>query len=655
MTDLPQPARLSLDDFDHEFGSLIELSSEALGGTIEGVSDEFFAKAECLLRVPPSVSMKGQFGPNGALFDGWESRRHNPNYDWVIVRLGATGVVHGVDIDTGHFTGNESPASGVWGAFVEPGQSISEDSSLWRPLLPITPLGPAQRHLFVLPSGPSPPVTHLKLTMHPDGGIGRFRAYGHVVPRATPPPSTTTERGLVDLAHVLNGGTVTGESDQHFGRGGNLVLPGRGKDMGDGWETRRSRGRLGTGKGDWVVIKLGEPGYLEWVDIDTLHFVGNFPASASLSAIVSDETDDPKWTRILDETRLGPHRQHFYQVSERDTAWTHVRLEIFPDGGVKRLRLYGRPTSKHPNGYSSLTSTSTFSPPLPIEGTSPVAASQSNLPNSTPTVANDSRHIDDAAAVPPRVPAVPLTPSAFAPYGTVVQAYPDPRSAPKEIPIKRVNFGTATKYNFLSPGAGPVPVPPRSSLGLEVNGSVGRGGGGGGGGGGGEGEAIEQKLNLCVFTSDVQDRIGDVRDRWQVRVLERHEFSSQSFVPMGGRGGGGGGARAREYLVVVALPGKDGQPDLSTLRAFVASSAQGITYHANIWHHPLIVLPPRTSISSIGQVTTTTLPRGGERERAGDEPIDFACIVWETGIARLDCEIWGDASNGPAVAVVERV
>lgn len=87
--------------------------------------------------------------------------------------------------------------------------------------------------------------------MHPDGGIGRFRAYGHVVPS----PAGPSEEA-VDLAFVLNGATVTGESDQHFGRGGNLILPGRGKDMGDGWETKRSRGRLGSGKGDWVVIKL---------------------------------------------------------------------------------------------------------------------------------------------------------------------------------------------------------------------------------------------------------------------------------------------------------------------------------------------------------------------------------------------------------------
>jgi allantoicase len=120
----------------------------------------------------------------------------------------------------------------------------------WQRLLPITPLGPAQRHLFLFPTASSP-VTHLKLTMHPDGGLGRFRAYGHV----RPSPSAPSDEA-VDLAHVLNGGTITGESDQHFGRGGNLILPGRGKDMGDGWETKRSRGRLGTGKGDWVVIKL---------------------------------------------------------------------------------------------------------------------------------------------------------------------------------------------------------------------------------------------------------------------------------------------------------------------------------------------------------------------------------------------------------------
>ncbi|GAA5992512.1 hypothetical protein JCM5350_003502 [Sporobolomyces pararoseus] len=591
MVTLSTPQRLPLESFDEHFGSLIELSSEALGGSIESVSDEFFAAASCLLRVPPSVSMKGQFGPNGALFDGWESRRHNRTYDWVVVKLGATGSVLGVDIDTGHFSGNESPASGVWGALVPEGQTIPEDSPLWTPLLPITPLGPAQRHLFTLPGGTSSAVTHLKLTMHPDGGIGRFRAYGHVLPSSTPPPSTVTSAGLVDLAHVLNGGTVTGESDQHFGRGGNLVLPGRGKDMGDGWETRRSRGRLGTGKGDWVVIKLGEPGYLEWVDIDTLHFVGNFPDSACLHAISSQEScpryDDPGWTQILSETKLGPHRQHFYQLDKRDQAWTHVRLDIFPDGGVKRLRLFGRAASKIPNGFSALT---------PSPAPSPV--SQAGSSASVPATSNGTSTISSSASKSlPRLPAVPLTPSAFAPYGSVLQSYPDARCAPKSIPIKQVNFGTAQKYNFLSPNASPAPLPVQWTA-----------------------QGVEQKLNMCVFRCEPQNSIGSEQGKWEVRVLERHEFSSQSFMPMGTENG--------SYLVLVALPGSDGLPDLSTLRAFLATSSQGITYHHNIWHHPLIAL--------------------------GSKAMEFSCVVWETGVGEIDCEIW-NGPESPAVAVVESV
>ena len=165
--------------------------------------------------------------------------------------------------------------------------------SQWTPVLPITPLGPAQRHLFLLSSATAA-FTHLKLTMHPDGGLGRFRAYGHV---HAPPLLTSAS---IDLAHVLHGGTVTGESDQHFGRGGNLILPGRGVDMGDGWETKRSRGRLGKGLGDWVVLRLAQRGWLDWVDLDTSHFVGNFPESAALHGIVSDEV-----SRLAHPARRG--------------------------------------------------------------------------------------------------------------------------------------------------------------------------------------------------------------------------------------------------------------------------------------------------------------------------------------------------------------
>ncbi|BGP42045.1 Allantoicase [Rhodotorula kratochvilovae] len=572
--------RVPLDEFDAVFGSLIELSSDALGGSIVDTSDEFFCTADNLLKVPPSVSMKGQFGPNGALFDGWESRRHNPTYDWTIIKLGALGEIVGCDIDTGHFSGNESPASGVWGAHVPEGETITEDSALWTPLLPITPLGPAQRHLF-LHAQASSPVNHLKLTMHPDGGLGRFRAYGRVIP----PPAPAQPTGeAVDLAYVLNGGTVTGESDQHFGRGGNLILPGRGKDMGDGWETRRSRGRLGTGKGDWVVVKLAEPGYLEWVDIDTLHFVGNFPNAAEVFGISSSEEcpayDDAGWTRILDNTKLGPHRQHFYQLAHPSKAWTHVRLDIHPDGGVKRLRLYGRPQSQYPD-WSAL---------VPLPAPTPASSSTGSAPLANGTSSSPSKSV-------PKIPAVPLTPSAFAPYGSVIQSYPDERSAPKEIKIKTVNFGNARKFNHLAP----VTFVPPAREGVPAG-----------------------EVNLCVFRCEPQN--GTSRDektgkaQWEVKVLERHELSSQAFMPMGGDKDG-------RYLVLVALPGANGQPDLSSLRAFMASSAQGISYHPNVWHHPLIAL--------------------------GEDKMDFACAVHETGVAEVDCEIkWFEEGT---VAVVQEV
>jgi len=76
--------RISLKDFEKEFSTLTELSSVALGGRIVAVSDEFFAEAFHLLLVEPAPSMEGQFGPNGALYSGWETRRHNPTYDWSV-------------------------------------------------------------------------------------------------------------------------------------------------------------------------------------------------------------------------------------------------------------------------------------------------------------------------------------------------------------------------------------------------------------------------------------------------------------------------------------------------------------------------------------------------------------------------------------------
>jgi allantoicase len=108
----------------------------------------------------------------------------------------------------------------------------------------------------------------------------------------------------------------------------------------DGWETRRRR----DGGHDFCIVKLGCPGRIRGVDIDTSHFTGNYPPAASIGACLSatDPAADTRWTAILGTSALGPSARHFFPIAN-DETWSHVRLDIYPDGGVARLRVYGEP------------------------------------------------------------------------------------------------------------------------------------------------------------------------------------------------------------------------------------------------------------------------------------------------------------------------
>jgi allantoicase len=150
----------------------------------------------------------------------------------------------------------------------------------WDVILPTRECGPSQRHLWLLPKPTEKSYTHVKLSMFPDGGIARFRLFGVVV------PVFPEGDKVIDLAHVANGGLAVAWSDQHFGRASNLLLPGRGVDMGDGWETKRSRGGKHV---DWVIVKLGARGVIDKVVIDTAHFKGNFPKMVKVEATNSEE------------------------------------------------------------------------------------------------------------------------------------------------------------------------------------------------------------------------------------------------------------------------------------------------------------------------------------------------------------------------------
>jgi allantoicase len=322
-----------------------DLITKPLNSTILAFSDEWFAAAENLTTPTPPVRKPGVFTYAGAWYDGWETRRHNPEeFDWVVIKLGvASGRVKGVEIDTAFFNGNQAPEIAVQGCFHTGEDEVvkSKDFNGWETVLGKQECGPSQRHGWLLPQVTEKAYTHVRLQMFPDGGIARFRLYGTVVPVL--PQALNT---VFDLAATVNGGVAVACSDQHFGTKDNLLLPGRGVDMGDGWETKRSRGE----HVDWVVIKLGTSGYIDKLVIDTAHFRGNFPKAVQVFVSSASEKvpghDDAAWTEILAPQETGPDKEHEYgsevlkQVQGKEYGF--VKMVIIPDGGVKRLRVWGR-------------------------------------------------------------------------------------------------------------------------------------------------------------------------------------------------------------------------------------------------------------------------------------------------------------------------
>lgn len=156
--------------------------------------------------------------------------------------------------------------------------------------------------------------------------------------------------GLIDLASELVGGVALAASDEFFAPKENLLkasepvfIPEKYTDRGkwmDGWESRRKR----TPGHDWCIIQLGIPGVLRTVDVDTRFFVGNFPSHCSLDAAnVSGSPREADWKPALGKTRLQGGGHNLFDIGAADPA-THVRLNIFPDGGVARLRVYGEAT-----------------------------------------------------------------------------------------------------------------------------------------------------------------------------------------------------------------------------------------------------------------------------------------------------------------------
>jgi allantoicase len=323
-----------------EFAGFVDLAAERLGGAALLANDEFFAPKENLVKASAPVWREGEYTDRGKWMDGWETRRRRePGHDWCIVRLALPGIIRGLVVDTSHFTGNYPESCSVDACTIDEPRdaaSFADPTIAWTEILSRSPLRGDTRNEFRVESNGR--FTHVRLNIFPDGGVARLRVLGEVVPDRA---RFARARADLDLAAVENGGMAVAASDMFYGNPQNLLLPGPALGMSDGWETRRRRGP----GHDWVIIRLGAPGTLHLCIVDTSHFKGNAPGSCSLDACHAPGERVPsevRWMTLVPETALRPHTVHELRDTVRAVGTvTHVRLNIFPDGGVARLRLHG--------------------------------------------------------------------------------------------------------------------------------------------------------------------------------------------------------------------------------------------------------------------------------------------------------------------------
>lgn len=317
----------------------LNLADSSIGANILSFSDAFFGSPERMLNPLPPVFYPARYDDNGKWMDGWESkRRRGPGHDWAIVRLAMPGRIHGIDLDTSFFTGNYPLAVSVEAGYSSKPEPDTE--VFWREIVPATAMRGNSHHF--IPVTDTGVFTHLRVNLIPDGGLARLRVYGdvHRVGRKI----TSEER--INLLALELGGREVAWNDSHYGTPMNLLKPNRGRDMGDGWETRRRR----EPGHDWCILRMGFPGTVDTIEIDTAHFKGNFPERFSLQGALMPEAPAASivaqsqfWQTLLPEQALSADSIHEFasNLILPHGPINHIRLNIFPDGGVSRMRLWG--------------------------------------------------------------------------------------------------------------------------------------------------------------------------------------------------------------------------------------------------------------------------------------------------------------------------
>ena len=319
-----------------------DLVSEKIGGEVLYSTDDFFAEKENLIKEGRGIFIADKYTDRGKWMDGWESRRKRTSgHDWVILKLGAHGIIKGFDIDTNHFLGNHPPYASVEAININEDMSdwTNADELDWEEILPKSPLDPGSEHFFDINSDKV--FTHVRLHIYPDGGVARFRVFGEVFKEW----NSVKSDEIIDLALVNNCGKALHCNDMFFSVMDNLISPTLGKNMGDGWETKRNRTPNNV---DYVILKLGHSGMVHKIIVDTKHFKGNYPDSCAIDGCYSDTDDDVlnenvTWNSLLPQQKLSADSEHHYdaEVQKNATPISHIKLKIYPDGGISRLRVLG--------------------------------------------------------------------------------------------------------------------------------------------------------------------------------------------------------------------------------------------------------------------------------------------------------------------------
>ena len=317
---------------------LIDLAQSRLGSKIVFKTNEFFAPAKRIINPWPPVFKEGVFDKHGKWMDGWETRRkRGKGYDYLILKLGRPGRISKIDIDTSYFSGNQPTKVSLQACFSK--KKLPNKNSKWTTILKKKPTKANSHHFFNIKNKSI--FTHIKLNIFPDGGVARIRIYGSmkILKNFT--------GKVLNLTSVLNGATPIACNNEHFGRAENILAPGMGKNMGDGWETRRSRGK----NFDWLIIKCATVGKINKIQIDTHHFKGNYPDKCSIQAAFIDKkissraivNNSKKWKLLLNKVKLYAHKKHNFKNNlMKSKKINYIKINIFPDGGISRIRVFGK-------------------------------------------------------------------------------------------------------------------------------------------------------------------------------------------------------------------------------------------------------------------------------------------------------------------------